>query len=85
MAQSPSPDIAKLGFEDALKELEEIVRQLETGKGKLEDAIKSYERGAALKSHCEKKLAEAQARIEKIALGPGGAVGAEPAVFGSNA
>jgi exodeoxyribonuclease VII small subunit len=80
-----APDIAKLGFEDALKELEEIVRQLETGKGKLEDAIKSYERGAALKSHCEKKLAEAQARIEKIALGPGGTLGVEPATFGANA
>jgi exodeoxyribonuclease VII small subunit len=67
-------DIAKLSFEDALKELEEIVRALEQGKGKLEDAIKSYERGAGLKAHCEKKLAEAQARIEKIAIGADGAV-----------
>ena len=54
--QTPA-DIARLGFEDALKELEEIVRALEQGKGKLEDAIRSYERGAALKAHCERKLA----------------------------
>ncbi len=49
MAESSIPaDIAKLSFEDALKELEDIVRTLEQGKGKLEDAIKSYERGAGL-------------------------------------
>ncbi|MBL8701089.1 MAG: exodeoxyribonuclease VII small subunit [Alphaproteobacteria bacterium] len=80
MADTTIPaDVAKLGFEDALKELEEIVRALEQGKGKLEDAIKSYERGAALKAHCERKLAEAQARIEKIALGADGTPKAEPA------
>lgn len=72
-------DIARLGFEDALKELEEIVRTLEQGKGKLEDAIRSYERGAALKAHCERKLAEAEARIEKIALGADGVPRAEAA------
>jgi len=82
MAQAPIPaDVAKLSFEDALKELEEIVRALETGKGKLDEAIRSYERGAALKAHCEKKLAEAQARVEKIALGADGSVKAEPAKF----
>ncbi|MBM3478537.1 MAG: exodeoxyribonuclease VII small subunit [Alphaproteobacteria bacterium] len=75
-------DIARLGFEDALKELEEIVRALEQGKGKLEDAIRSYERGAALKAHCERKLAEAEARIEKIALGSDGVPRAEPAKLG---
>ncbi|MBM3626441.1 MAG: exodeoxyribonuclease VII small subunit [Alphaproteobacteria bacterium] len=75
-------DIARLGFEDALKELEEIVRALEQGKGKLEDAIRSYERGAALKAHCERKLAEAEARIEKIALGADGVPRAEPAKLG---
>ncbi len=74
-------EMAKLSFEDALKELEEIVRTLEQGKGKLEDAIKSYERGAALKAHCERKLGEAQARIEKIALGADGAAKAETARF----
>lgn len=80
MAEPNIPaDVAKLSFEDALKELEDIVRALEQGKGKLEDAIKSYERGAALKAHCEKKLAEAQARIEKIAIGADGAPKAEAA------
>lgn len=83
MADQPIPsDIAKLSFEDALKELEEIVRALESGKGKLDEAIRSYERGAALKRHCEKKLAEAQSRIEKIALGQDGSARSEPAALG---
>jgi exodeoxyribonuclease VII small subunit len=74
-------DIATLSFEDALRELEEIVRALEQGKGRLEDAIRNYERGAALKAHCERKLSEAEARIEQIALGPGGAPAAQPARY----
>ncbi len=74
-------DVSQLSFEDALKRLEEIVRTLEAGKGKLDEAIKSYERGAALKRHCERKLAEAQTRIEKIALGQDGSVLSEPASF----
>ena len=72
-------DIAKLSFEEALAELEAIVRQLEEGKGKLEEAIKAYARGAALKRHCEAKLAEARAKVEKIVLGPDGPAGLEPA------
>jgi exodeoxyribonuclease VII small subunit len=80
MADSPkSADIAKMSFEDALAELEETVRSLEGGKGKLEDAITAYERGAQLKAHCEKKLKEAQAKVEKISLGADGAAIAEPA------
>lgn len=80
MADNPIPaDIAKLSFEDALAELEAIVRQLEEGKGKLEDAIKAYARGAALKRHCETKLAEARAKVDKIVLSPDGTVGLEPA------
>ena len=61
-----SDDINSMSFEEALMELEEIVRQLEAGKSSLEDAIKAYERGAALKQHCEIKLREAKARVEKI-------------------
>jgi exodeoxyribonuclease VII small subunit len=76
------PDIDKLSFEDALKELEQIVQALEGGRGKLDEAIRSYERGAALKRHCEKKLAEAQARIEKIAFGADDTVKTESATFG---
>jgi len=75
-------DIAKLGFEEALKQLEDIVRDLEGGKGKLDDAIKSYERGALLKQHCEEKLKHAQMRIDKIMLGADGSVKTEPANLG---
>lgn len=75
-------EIAGMSFEDALAELEKIVRQLEDGKGKLEDAITAYERGAELKKHCEEKLREAKAKIDKISMEPGGAVSAEPADLG---
>jgi exodeoxyribonuclease VII small subunit len=71
-------EIAKLSFEEALAELDQIVRRLEAGSGKLDEAIASYERGAQLKRHCEAKLREAQARVDKIVVGPDGAVGAEP-------
>ena len=66
------PDIAKMSFEEALEELKEIVSTLESGEGRLDEAIEAYERGAALKRHCEAKLREAQEKIEKISLGPGG-------------
>ncbi|HLI12546.1 MAG TPA: exodeoxyribonuclease VII small subunit [Alphaproteobacteria bacterium] len=80
MGDSPIPaDIAKLSFEDALAELEAIVRQLEEGKGKLDDSIKAYARGAMLKRHCDAKLSEARARVEKIVLSPEGPTGLEPA------
>ena len=80
MAKSEkSPNVVALSFEAALSELEEIVRQLETGKSSLEDAIGAYERGAYLKKHCQKKLTEAQAREEKINLSATGAEILEPA------
>ncbi len=65
-------DIANLSFEKALAMLEEIVARLEAGKVDLEESIKIYERGEALRKHCEAKLAEAEARIEKITLDPQG-------------
>jgi exodeoxyribonuclease VII small subunit len=71
MAESP-PAIDSLSFEAALEELEAIVRQLEAGKFRLEEAIGAYERGAALKRHCETKLAEAKAKVEKIAFAANG-------------
>ncbi len=71
-------EIAALSFEDALVELEKLVKQLEDGKAKLDDAIKAYERGALLKRHCETKLREAQAKIEQIAIGADGSVSAKP-------
>ena len=61
-----SDDITGLSFEDALAELEKIVRGLEGGQMKLEDAITCYERGAALRRHCEGKLTEAEARVQAI-------------------
>ena len=73
------PDIAAMTFEDALAELEQIVRRLEGGQVKLDEAIISYERGAQLKRHCERKLNEAQQRVDRIVIGPEGAIGAEPA------
>ncbi|HEX4262626.1 MAG TPA: exodeoxyribonuclease VII small subunit [Acetobacteraceae bacterium] len=59
-------DIATLSFEDALAELERIVRGLEGGQQKLEDAIVAYERGARLRRHCESKLVEAEQRVQAI-------------------
>jgi exodeoxyribonuclease VII small subunit len=73
------PDIAEMNFEDALAELEQIVRRLEGGQAKLDEAIMSYERGAQLKRHCERKLNEAQQRVDRIVIGPEGAIGVEPA------
>ena len=61
-----SDTLAALSFEDALAELERIVRGLEGGQQKLEDAITCYERGTALRRHCEAKLAEAEARVQAI-------------------
>lgn len=72
-------DLSGLSFEDALAELEKIVRQLEEGGGKLDDAIGAYERGALLKKHCEEKLREARVKVDRISLGPDGALKAEPA------
>ncbi|HUH83341.1 MAG TPA: exodeoxyribonuclease VII small subunit [Stellaceae bacterium] len=74
-------DIAALSFEDALAELEQIVKRLEGGSGKLNDAISSYERGALLKRHCEAKLREAEARVNKIVIGADGDLTAEPAAL----
>jgi len=79
MADDKIPaDILKLSFEDALEELEGIVRELESGRGALDDAINAYARGAHLKKHCEAKLKDAQTRIEKIVTGPNGTISAEP-------
>ena len=61
-----SDTLTAMSFEDALAELERIVRGLEGGQQKLEDAITCYERGTALRRHCESKLAEAEARVQAI-------------------
>ncbi len=74
------PDISALTFEQALAELETIVSELESGQAPLERSIGIYERGAALKALCEKRLEEARLRVEKI-VQQGGQVSAEPAEF----
>jgi exodeoxyribonuclease VII small subunit len=80
MAELDVPaDIAAMSFEDALAELEQIVRRLEGGQVKLDEAILSYERGALLKRHCEKKLNEAQQRVDRIVIGGEGVITTEPA------
>jgi exodeoxyribonuclease VII small subunit len=67
-----------MSFEAALDELQKIVGDLETGKAPLEESIAAYERGIALKTHCEKKLREAQAKIEKINVNADGTLAASP-------
>lgn len=79
MSQTAPADISTLSFEAALQELETIVRQLETGDVELEKSIEIYERGAALRAHCEAKLKDAELKVEKIVLGPDGQARAEPA------
>ena len=72
-------DITTLSFEQALTQLDEIVIKLEAGNVSLEDSIDIYTRGTSLKQHCESKLADAQAKIEKITLNEKGAAsGTEP-------
>jgi len=74
-AAKPARDVVTLSFEEALAELEQIVRGLEGGQQKLEDAIGAYERGAALRQHCEAKLAEAEARVAAIVERADGTLG----------
>ena len=64
--------VGELSFEEALKELGQVVGQLESGNVDLDKSIALYERGADLKRHCEAKLAQAQARIEQITLAENG-------------
>lgn len=65
-------DIAGMSFEQALRALEDVVRKLESGEVALDESIDLYERGEALRRHCQARLDAAQARIEKIVAGPDG-------------
>ncbi len=70
--------IETLSFEEALAELERIVRSLESGEAALEHSISAYERGTHLKNHCESKLRDAQSKIEKISIAADGSIQTQP-------
>ncbi|GAA0863327.1 hypothetical protein GCM10009115_13510 [Sphingopyxis soli] len=78
MTDTPPTDIASLSFEAAMGELETIVRRLEGGDVSLEESVTLYERGHALRAHCEARLAAAQARIEQVSLVDGQPAGTAP-------
>ena len=69
MSEKP---VAEMSFEDAMSALEGVVNRLEAGDVPLEDSIKLYERGAELKAHCQKKLAEAEEKVAQITLDESG-------------
>ena len=77
-SSSPPGLPADLPFEDALAELERIVRGLEGGQQRLEEAITAYERGSLLRRHCESKLREAEMRVDKIVTAGDGSVAVRP-------
>ncbi|MEC9435615.1 MAG: exodeoxyribonuclease VII small subunit [Pseudomonadota bacterium] len=77
----PKP-VESLSFEEAMRELEAVVDQLERGDAALEASIALYERGAALKAHCEARLSAAQLKVDQIAAGPDGAPTAKPMDLG---
>ena len=77
--QTDYANLKDMSFEQALKELETIVDRLEKGDVELEASILIYERGEALKSHCETLLRKAEAKVEKITLNASGEpAGTEP-------
>lgn len=79
MPDTANTDIEAMTFEQALGELERIVQQLESGEVELERSIAIYERGAALRAHCDSKLKDAELKVEKIVKGEDGTLAAEPA------
>ena len=74
------PKIVDLSYEEAMRELESIVRRLEEGKINLEEAITAYERGASLKDHCEAKLRDARTKVDQVILAKDGSVSTQPLV-----
>lgn len=82
VSMSDTEQMTDLSFEDALRELEQIVHRLERGDVALDDSIALYARGEALRAQCQKRLADAEARIQKLTISNGAPVGAEP--FGAD-
>jgi len=74
-----SADVKEMSFEDALRELEQVVGKLERGEVPLDESIALYERGAALKKRCEAKLKDAEEKVAKLTLdGEGQPTGTAP-------
>ncbi len=76
MSQTPpsaADDLSAMSFETALRALENVVQRLESGDVPLDESISLYERGEALRRHCQARIDAAQARIEKIVVGADGA------------
>ncbi len=71
-------DLKNLSFEDALAKLENIVRELESGRIKLDDAVSAYEKAVALKKLCQEKLAAAALKVEKIEIAKDGSLSTTP-------
>jgi exodeoxyribonuclease VII small subunit len=81
-SQPGQTPVEQMSFEVALRELEAIVSKLEQGNVDLDDSIALYERGQALKTHCEQKLKSAESRLERIVQGPKGPEAVEPLKLG---
>ena len=78
MTESKKEDLSKLSFEEALTQLENIVRELESGQIKLDDAVSAYERAVALKKLCQDKLNAAALKVEKIEIAEDGTLSTAP-------
>lgn len=70
--EEADPAVANMSFEAAMAELEQIVRRLESGEVSLEDSVALYERGHALRAHCEARLRAAELRVEQVSVGSDG-------------
>ena len=79
---APAADLGAISFEDALRELETIVAALEAGNVSLDDAITAFERGTALKTHCQARLEEARMKVEQLRLPADGSAPDSTAPFG---
>ena len=79
--ETGAPALDKISFEDALRELETIVTSLERGDVYLDDAIAAFERGTALKAHCQARLEEARMKVEQIKLPADGGAPQDAAPF----
>ena len=78
MAENKKKSVDKLSFEEALTELESIVKSLETGSVELDNAIELYQRGLELKQHCSTRLDQAKLKVDKVIHEKGAAKEIEP-------